>query len=317
MRLGSRMLVGYIAIAWLLLSLWCCDSGVGPTPPPSPPPASPTPEPPPFVSPVRIVGGRFVPTLIGLTPCCRGDWGFPSLPTEQTLRELAEAGGTWVHVRMGPFHPDSEGGLWRDSVAFRANGEWDQDFFDRRRSRYQFAASLGIAVEIDVLDGYLMRKGGDTWNWWREGCEVTRHAPRAHHIRFVEKLVQEFGGEPNVLWTIGNELSLCSPAAAWEKGIAAVLRRSGKLVGSDRAGASWADFDVWHSTVGRVTSRRASEINEHPFGSFEEWYTEAAAGAKRGIPVHIWPELLTEEDRRKALEKLVEVKARLDRAEAK
>jgi hypothetical protein len=232
-----------------------------------------------------------------MNTCCEGSRGFPSAAANEAwLRRVAEAGGNWVHVRMGPFHPESEGGLWSDAVAYRDDGTWNDDFFRSRRARCEYAASLGIYYEITALDGWLMRHAdlGDAYNWWREGASVTRHAPQRHHIKWLEKLAWEFGGYPNVIWSTGNELFLCNPSNAWDRGVAEVLKGTGRLVGSNiHRAAPWADFDIWHTQrLSDVPAwDRAQEVNEyHASVSVAAWTDLATEGARRGIPVHGWPQ---------------------------
>jgi hypothetical protein len=164
-----------------------------------------------------VVGNRFSVELRGTVICCYDGidgeepytvpHGWPLIDSS-ALREIAYAGGNYTHVRALGSDPGRLPAILAE------------------------AQTLGIYVEVDVLDGWQFRRRVTPWA--TQGCEVMAAAPRSMHRAWVLELVKAAGGYPNVLWQIGNENNLCDVSREWELGVRDAIRDAETLNGYQR-----------------------------------------------------------------------------------
>lgn len=205
-----------------------------PTPKPTP---TPVPSPTPSALPVlKANGSKWSTELIGISSCC-GNWGWPQISAD-LLKRWSGAGGNLVHIRLGPFWKISEGvqfdayesvGSKADLTRFRAA------YWTALTALIDSAASQGVYVEVDMIDGWPMRPANQKTSPWLAanniqgetaiGCGQLQGKLKPRHEAWVRKIVSTVA-RPNVIYQIGNENGVCSPpvTAAWESDMVRIIR---------------------------------------------------------------------------------------------
>lgn len=208
-----------------LVALTCCGEPTKPTPLPS---ASPTsqPPPPPILGPLRAQGGRFVNQQgevvrlrgVSYVPPDAKVYGWPSFISHDKLKEIADAGGNFVAVRLGPFTRDGEG---IEYVAYESVGDlsrvnldqWNPSYWSRVRSFAEDALSLGIYIEFDAIDAWVLERP-ELSPWSKQNnvngydggsCDIIRRPIDYRQQQWLNKIAEELGSYPNVLFQISNE----------------------------------------------------------------------------------------------------------------
>lgn len=207
--------------------------------PPRPPAPSPTPTPTP--TPPPPVTGLPEPTLLHIKPgtnqfvnasgkrvwllgssgiCCHLDNvenGWPQI-SDKYLRELVSRGADLAHVRVGPYSKALE-----PRPEFRPyldNGDWNPLFFSHLNATLDLAYSLGVYIEIDLLDAWALKDPrNNSWPAGSNSCAILQLAPKPVHQRLINKVVAEVGRHQNILWQISNESFVCGSTLAWELGV--------------------------------------------------------------------------------------------------
>jgi len=135
--------------------------------------------------------------------CCHADNTVNGWPwfSESYLRELAAHGGDFIHLRMGP--PSASLEPRPEYRPYLDNGQWNPACFAKLNALLDLAYSLGVYVEIDLIDGWALKDPSN--NWWHLGVDIMRTSPKPPQQAFVNKVVAEVGRHPNILWQIGNE----------------------------------------------------------------------------------------------------------------
>ena len=182
--------------------------------------------------------------LSGSVSCCMADGDESGWPwvSEALLRQIAEVKNNYAYIRLGPYTRQGEswpfeayefvggaGGCGDPGDCYDLD-HWNQGFWDRLRQRVEYARDRGIYVEVDLIDGWVLK--GDHPNPWREtnntaheelgNCSIQGTGPEEVHTRWLSKIVETIGDLDNVIFQVGNETGACSGGTSlqWEKGIA-------------------------------------------------------------------------------------------------
>lgn len=274
---------------------------------PTPSPTS-TPLPPVQAPHITVNGTRFSPDVLEFSFCCDArntpavDEGLAcgwALATPACLKNLREQNRSinLIHMRSGPFRTNvSQFGkyLRHKSTMLGFVGGIRQltveGNLDPIREAVLRANLEGFAVEMDVIDGWALRHGETVWG---DGCEVTRNAPQARHLEWARAVARETAGM-EVLFQIGNELSLCNPSRKWVRGIAAAIRaeRPAAVIGSD-AFPEEVDYETYHGSLRdiRTPSDRPILQNETDNEAYtaDQYIEFIRAMGQSGAYVGIWP----------------------------
>lgn len=190
--------------------------------------------------------------LTGEVTCCRtGDRANWPLSTLQEIDNLAAHNGNFLHIRLGPFtravHPDDPNNAAFDAYRREADGRynldvWNEAFWQRVRDIVHYARDRGVYVEVDLIDGFILRHSNvdhPEWSPWRAEnninginagtCTVQSGSPSAVHDRWLRKVVHTVGAYDNVVYQVGNENFTmpdwgCAPSRAWEEGVVAIVQ---------------------------------------------------------------------------------------------
>ena len=252
----------------LFLGLACGKGTYLPSSPAPIPEPTPAPVPAPVLAPIQVVNGHFSQPLKGIAFCCEDalSWGWP-LINEAGLDLIASIDGNWATMRLGPFTREGES---PEFEAYSRTGskynlsEWNPLFWDRVSQLLQYATSLGITVEVDIIDGWALKHPGNAkvspWSpsmnlrgLDARGCSITHSSPLPIHVAWIKKVVQETGMY-NVMYQIGNETDVCSSSLEWEQTIYDLVKEELHLMGfpersvgtgNPRSGVV-ADYETWH-----------------------------------------------------------------------
>jgi hypothetical protein len=182
--------------------------------------------------------------LSGMIICCgpfaqTNGWPWISHPM---LDRIAQSGGNWANVRLGPFTRSGE--LERYEPYRFVGGhqydldQWNPAFWTDLRDTVAYARDLGIYVEIDLIDGWPFESDPerDLFSPWKAGnnlqgiaddCGILHSAPAPHHVRWLEKVAETVGEFDNVIFQVGNETSDCDGGGTsieWEDGVILEVR---------------------------------------------------------------------------------------------
>lgn len=264
-----------------------------------------------IVGPLRRVGSSFSVPLYGLSTCCNGS-GWPQIDLG-TLQAWGMV-GNMVHIRLGPFWGLQEGLEFNPYISVNGRADlsrWDPSFWSKTRERVELALSLGVYIEVDVLDGWMMRH--EEYSPWYPphniqglsayGCDRMSNPPLPEHERWVRKVVEEIGSYDNILWQIGNESGYCSYPFKWEKEISRIIHdEEGKrgykrhLVGtqsevSEIEQATWIDYISRHQDIfiSRPIHGKPTQVNEYAVDLGPLAYNHQLTLARQsGTYFHYW-----------------------------
>lgn len=242
----SKLLLRSAGVALLVSLLGVGCKGDNPTLPEPIPTTSPSTDPnPPFGGPLRATPGGFVDNSgrvvrlrgVSYVPPDSKLYGWPSWVTADILEDLRVNGGNFISARLGPYSRDGEGIEW---VAYEAVGDlrrvnldnWNPAFWSRVRSFVESAASRGIYVEFDLIDAWVLERPMIS-PWSQENnvngydggnCGVlAANGPDLQQQRWLDKIAEELGRYPNVIFQISNESGEGNCAGAlnpeWEIGV--------------------------------------------------------------------------------------------------
>ena len=239
-----------------------------PTPPIIVPPTSTLPAPM-ATAPLRVDGTRFVRVnrrgeietvkLMGAVACCdsaKTGSGWP-WASEAFLKQAAAHGANYAHIRLGPFTNaetptklfEGDPKLYRFEPYIRLahptpgyhsmynpRDGWAPGYWDSVKRLLSIALDLGLYVEVDVADGWVLRNNrlvnieGTMVNslspWESAEPSIKLSTPRTWHREWVEGVALETGSFPNVIYSIGNENFLPAGKVGpdWELGIQGIIR---------------------------------------------------------------------------------------------
>jgi hypothetical protein len=285
----------------------CGKNITGPPPVPSP---SFTPAPL-LMQPLEVRGGEFYPELYGAIICCTEPYAkayhWP-LISEEALRLLADNRANYTHIRLGPHHIDNEGpgysGYLLVGDRYDLN-QWDEGFWARVKNILTVAKGLGIYVEIDVVDAWVLERPQiSPWgqfenvNGYGADCYVLRKAPDPIIERWVRKVVSETRSFPNVMYQIGNETFDCRGLleAEFELGVKDIIKSElngiNRLIGTnshDPFIESKVDYVSYHQSNAPSNIGKPVQVNEYGDNVTPEDYNrELNLGYSRGTYFHLW-----------------------------
>jgi hypothetical protein len=248
--------------AAVLLAL--CLADCGSVRPPKPP-ITPTPTPPPVAAfeELRLTRSGTVFTdaagkpinLKGTARCCFTDdspadtacdpgW---ALVSRCAIKDTADKAGpdAMIHLRLGPYRVQPDWGAEQNSagspyleVGGKADlAQWDPKFWAYLQDKRDYAGSLGVRLEVDLMDGW-----GIKWQVWRpdefpqghpwravsnvqsqewvlppNGAGTKAILPGTVWDAFIRKAVDTFSDKGNVVYQVGNENGqIPNHAAEWE-----------------------------------------------------------------------------------------------------
>ena len=250
-----KKVIAAIAIAASIL--YACHKGV-PLPGPTDPGPVPTPTP--------VVD--WTPAWpFGVVYCCNNNPGWP-LVTHQQLQEMRKAGGTLTHVRTGPYEAGSE-----DAAATTISKLIDT---------VGFANTLGISVEVDLVDGWALV---NRVNLWHDSCSVTQGPPPQRYIDHITEVVNATKGF-QVTYQLGNEMYRCTPTLPWLQG----LYNAAKAAGAGRVGSDDARVGDYLTVHGFSPTSNGAILNEtdNQEHTPAQWVDLYQASKKRGGYIMVW-----------------------------
>jgi hypothetical protein len=190
--------------------------------------------------------GGVVPVR-GAISCCGGGYGWP-LFDEAWANLVAQHGGNFLHLRLGPFRTEGNGetdwaavgGGYVESGGKADLSRFNEAFWARVRTLLEYARAKGLYVEVDVIDGWAVKHchAGDIpgYSAWEKdfnqqnvdacaGVGQGPIAPGSTADLWVRKVVAETGRYDHVIYQDGNEVSLIGGyTPAWTKSLAQVIR---------------------------------------------------------------------------------------------
>ena len=296
--------------------------------------------------PLRVKGSTFVNQsgqavfLAGAIVCCRGakQLGWP-LITNAALQQIADNGGNYTHIRLGPF-TDNEGA---EFVAYRpvANGKqdlkfWNPPFWTKVRATIEKARSLGIYTEVDLIDAWILEQPELT-PWSKNNnvngvddalCANLSRAPNPLYERWLRKVVAETGEYDNVIYQIGNETFDCKSkgsSIAYEIGVANIVRDeleqrgfSSKLIGTNSHNDAienhpLIDYISEHYETAPIRRSKPTVNNEQASSwvTVSNFENELREAYRKGTYFQLWRGDLNDSQYREALNKLSAFRQRI------
>lgn len=325
-------------LAAVVLTL-ACSKMIQPPTLPDPEP-TPSPSPPSTLGLLSVSGSDFVANgqrvfLLGSIVCC-GDGtkerGWPLVNKQRqpyllkvwsALVEMAEHGANFTHIRTGPHTAELEGEAF---IAYEADGTLRQSYFDRVEDVVDLALSLGIYVEVDLVDGWGLKTGNSYWSAQGDTCAIFAGPLDEKREAWVRKIVQTVGAYPNVLWQDGNEIGVrpCGNNLSyeWVEDLERVVRDEERQGGFSRhvfgtnserpdiENAAFVDYIERHQREAPYPTSKPIMVNEYGGGvSPDDWLREASWGKSVGVSFHQWRESWTESEIQRALDMLATLRA--------
>ena len=201
---------------------------------------------------------------------------------------------SFPYVRTG-FRRAADGGRRFDLDRF------DEAHFAYWREVLGYAQAKGVVVQLVIFDAWhnrLWRVGGGDWgmayDFYSGANNVNGADARAFadwirtsgpvfeaQVALVEKVVDELGGFPNIVWEVANEATVAGGAEAdrWQHAIAAVIDRREAQNGYPRHLVMPRDLPnherVSHDRAGMLADRRFGQplLIDNDFGT-EVWTPE-------------------------------------------
>jgi hypothetical protein len=309
-----------------------------PVPPPPPPP-------PPSGMELRVEGNKFVGSdgeevkLLGAVQCCDApDTSYDDakihwwpLIDRETLEKLASFGLNWTHIRLGPFTVEGEADPNYVGYLTLPDGRVDLDrwfihFWGRARSAVAWARSLGIYVEVDLVDRWVRQHGAsdmpkiDPWRSTNNiqgravgGLGIFENAPNDVHEKWIRKCVKELGEFPNVMFNTGNE-GFKRFSLAWELGVRDIVKDElanqgygDRLIGSNTHDVDIErGFDYATRHLREAQNPEAYPVMVTEYGTLrpEEVLREARDAREKGTSFHFWMGSQSTAERQRTLEGL-------------
>ena len=338
----------------LVIAAACKKLPALPDPVPTP---SATPSLAPRLTPLRVSGSDFIDAtgkrvyLLGAIPCCVGEIDWPLINslgyrrpgakglmaltsvTESAMQRIADAGGNFVHIRLGPYtDADNEGNHYPEFAAYRIVSygiadlsAWNEAFWAKVRGVIERAGSLGLYVEVDITDGWALRT--DFPHPWAAGrniqgydnatCATMFAPPDPVAQAWIRKVLDETSHFPNVLYQVSNESHVCGISRGrslmpWEAATIEIVHERGRLVGTnshDVVIEEIADYVAYHVCEAPRMLDRPVMVNEYAARcgntlSADEWTEEATRAARNGTSFHLWRGSMDDGNYAKALSRL-------------
>lgn len=320
----------------LVAGLIGCGGSLPTDPTPDPTPQA-TPTPPPQVNfhpPLRATSNGFqdasgrAVALHGASyfPPDSKAYGWPSRVSREKLEQISKAGMNFVAVRLGPFIERAEGS---DQVGYKLYpggkvdlDSWNDSFWGDMESFLRDANSLGIYVELDMIDAWGLERRLNPWagenniNGVDEGdCGILSGSITYRQQQWVNKVGELVAKYPNTLLQISNESGggNCHGALKpeWELSVYRAIKSNLSWRGVDRPVGTNSedptvehnvDYVEHHSCSGFGSSSRPSGVNEWncalPIAEFCARQKEAVA---RGGWFLLWGDNMAVSDWEEAL----------------
>jgi hypothetical protein len=271
--------------------------------------------------------------LLGVTDTSEHGW---PLISQATLETLASYGVNYTHIRLGPF-TDEEGSEQFLAYAYSDGGKvdlnsWNFAFWQQVRSILSKAESLGIYVEVDLIDAWVLERPHiSPWthtnnvNGVNEGhCDILTRAPGPVQEKFLRKAVAETGEFPNVIYQIGNETFDCRGVitSQYEFGVADIVRDElevqgfgNRLIGTNSHKKSIEcsrkiDYVIRHSdTVPSLICGKPLQVNETGYDTAFLFKELHEAAVSTGVYWHLWRGNLSSDELNSALDYIQSVQA--------
>lgn len=204
---------------------------------------------------IRTQGAKFVinekpHAVVGTIPCWPTDGTGDKLYVEGKLIDYwwplvspdwieytGTKGGNMYHMRPGPFDISSICcGLEDVGAPYAADGSWNTKFWDRYHVALRAAVKAKANVEVDVLDGWIIKHavyGDVAMPWPAEDVHSATSLPFNRSVKtWVLKNVYESCNYANVVYQIGNENQLMLGwTPEWERAMYALIREAEKQPG--------------------------------------------------------------------------------------
>ncbi len=144
-----------------------------------------------------------------------------------------------MHVRIGPYWRISEGPQFDayEHLGRRADlSKLRPDFWGALDGLAQQALELGVTLEVDLIDGWVMKPANVTLSPWfytnnaqgegHVGCGELQGPLDSRHEAWTRYAVTRLGRYSNVIWQLGNENGVCRPPVSrmWEADMVWVIR---------------------------------------------------------------------------------------------
>lgn len=267
--------------------------------------------------PLFIHCGRRLPSVSGPT-------AEPSPVTQSNLKQWnapkVPAGLFWISQCCQDNPPYTIPGGWplitlerlQEFSAIGANATiirpttWNEGWDAVTRS-VSDAQSLGIWIEVDVLDVWSLRTGGG-WPWVNDTCETIQSAPKEYHRRWVFDLVKATGSFSNVLYQIGNEggVASCATSEDWEVGIRDAIHEAETSYGYQRhlVGTNSEqpqievrmDYGIYHQETAIGPGSKPRIINEYRRITPKQYKEELEVSRKIGTGFILWRGEMTDSE---------------------
>lgn len=156
--------------------------------------------------------------LFGAIPCWDGDevdhGGWPGF--DQAWIDYCKGFGVnALHLRLGPACKDDR---WANGLNFGTgpylgddiNKGFSEEWWARVRGMIEAAGRAGMNVEVDLIDGWIMKHAGPGWGdfpcpWPPEDVEAATNRMTHTQVVWLRKAVSELGWYANVIWQDSNE----------------------------------------------------------------------------------------------------------------
>lgn len=295
-----------------------CGKGLPNKPTPIPSPSiEPSAAPDSFPGRLRVEGSDFVSPkgivrLFGGVVCCEGypanGWPWAS---ESSIHTFANAGGNFLHFRLGPFTAQGER---PEFVAYKDAGngkvdldQWDDGFWQRLSQRLADARSHGAYVELDLIDAWVLERP-ELSPWYKENnvngvnegdCDGISQPPSELQKKWLAKIVSVTAPFDNVIYQVSNESGggNCYGLLKdeWEIGVIEYVKslHSQALVGTNsgrsniEAVADYVEIHGWYAPT--VKAGKPTMVNEYSEDLTPEDYAKELNRAKTlGTSFHYW-----------------------------
>ena len=257
------------------------------------------------------------------------------------LQRMHGAGLNFIHIRLGPFTLEGEGDpkfvpyeiasgetaalmrgyrsqsnerAWQLSAAAGGRfsrtskvdlGKWSQLYFSELRAFIEAAGALGIIVEADLIDVWVLAhqlgpwsKGANVQGFEGGSLAILDTEPHQHAQRWVAKVVEEIGRYPNVVFQDGNEASR-KPSFTWAMALQTQVKAELAMRGygdrprgtnTEDPGIEAAfDYIERHAERAQPKSTRYVMVNEYTGElSVDAVVREARAAREMGTACHYW-----------------------------
>jgi len=206
------------------------------------------------------------------------------LASEQWIDHIASKGANGIHLRPGPIGAaDTIAELQAIGGPYLPDGsDWNPKFWERFHTIIRYAGSKGVNVEIDGLDGWVVKNSiAGSWHmpFPEEDVFTALQLPINPSVRkWIKKLTYETCLYGHKTYQIGNETGVSGHGwtPEWERAMYGLIREGEQQPGCDgeviaMIGSNSRDYDgpydffVSHQAEALTApiSNRPTEVNEY------------------------------------------------------